>query len=85
MVNMAGNASQTISSEWIIDTRANEHMIGDVSLSQSSKSIADSISTVRLPNVSKASINKIGSASLSESIELRNVLYIPHVEFWQQK
>lgn len=26
MVNMADNAPQTISSEWIIDTGANEHM-----------------------------------------------------------
>ncbi|KZV25423.1 hypothetical protein F511_19803 [Dorcoceras hygrometricum] len=80
-VNMAGTDSKAVISEWIIDTGANEHMIGDLSLLQRSTSLVDSTSTVRLPNGSKVSISKVGSTFLSESIELQNVLYVPHFQF----
>ncbi|XP_073305810.1 uncharacterized protein [Primulina huaijiensis] len=74
VVNMAGTASQTFGTEWIIDTGANEHMIGDISLLQGSKSLVDSTGTVRLPNGSKANVNKIGSAPLTNSIQLEHDL-----------
>ncbi|XP_075480651.1 uncharacterized protein LOC142521318 [Primulina tabacum] len=70
VVNMAGTTSQSLDSEWIIDTGAIEHMIGDVSLLQGSKSLADSTGTMNLPNGSKANVNKIGSAPLTISIQL---------------
>ncbi|XP_073300553.1 uncharacterized protein [Primulina huaijiensis] len=44
VVDIAGTTSHNFSSEWIIDTGANEHMIGDVSLLQSYKSVVDSTS-----------------------------------------
>ncbi|XP_073290519.1 uncharacterized protein [Primulina huaijiensis] len=74
VVNMAGTASQTFGTEWIIDTGANEHMIGDISLLQGSKSLVDSTGTVRLPNGSKANVNEIGSAPLTNSIQLEHDL-----------
>lgn len=78
VIDMAGNAPQTISSEWIIDTGANEHMIGSLSLLQSFHPTADISNTVHLPNGSRVAFNKTGTVSLTDSITLDHVLYIPN-------
>ncbi|XP_073270434.1 uncharacterized protein [Primulina huaijiensis] len=61
IVNMTGNNLHCASHAWIVDTGANEHMVGDASLLQNSKSIAYSTKSVRMSNGSKTYMSKIGT------------------------
>ncbi|XP_073271501.1 uncharacterized protein [Primulina huaijiensis] len=88
MVNMVGTGqmgslllSHFPKVPWIIDTGANEHMVGDLLTLQNSESIADSSGTVGLPNGSKVSISRASSVALTDSIMLRKVLQIPDFRF----
>ncbi|XP_075521356.1 uncharacterized protein LOC142554578 [Primulina tabacum] len=79
---MAGiSAPPNLLSHWIIDSGANEHMVGDSNLLQSSSSVATSSRSVRLPNGSKAPVNKICSILLTDSITLDHVLHMPDFNF----
>lgn len=81
-VNMVGTAAALYhSSFWIIDSGANEHMVGDYKLLQRSQSMVSSPTSVRLPNGSKALVHRIGSVVLTESITLDHVLHIPDFRF----
>ncbi|XP_073025307.1 uncharacterized protein [Primulina eburnea] len=73
VANMAGNKLK-FCDDWIIDTGANEHMTGCSYILQRARSMANSSSSVRLPNDSKLAISHIGSVNLSPSITLSNDL-----------
>ncbi|XP_075512761.1 uncharacterized protein LOC142548343 [Primulina tabacum] len=71
VVNMAGTSTKpSMFSHWIIDSGANEHMVGDSSLLRNPSSVALPSKFVRLPNGDKAAVNKIGSVLLNDSITL---------------
>ncbi|XP_073271469.1 uncharacterized protein [Primulina huaijiensis] len=76
VVNMAGNNSNLlhVSHAWIVDTGANEHVVGDISLLQNSMSIADSTKSVRMPNGSQTYISKIGTVPITNTLTLENDL-----------
>ncbi|XP_075499123.1 uncharacterized protein LOC142537497 [Primulina tabacum] len=88
VVNMAGTRQKESSLishftkvPWIIDSGANEHMVGDSLTLRNPKSIANSSGTVGLPNGSKILISKTGSIALTDSIMLDKVLQIPDFRF----
>lgn len=67
--------SQLLILLWIIDTGANAHITGSASILHETKSLANSMRSIRLPNGARIPINqKVGSVALSVELQLSNVL-----------
>jgi len=71
--------ASTISSKWIIDTGATDHMICSISFFTS---ITATISTsIKLPNGKFAAVTHIGTVQISAHLVLTNVLCVPSFSF----
>lgn len=72
-------ASQLVNHPWIIDTGATDHMICSISFLNT---ITTTISkSVKLPNGQFASVTHVGTAKISASLTLTDVLYVPSFFF----
>lgn len=67
------------SQTWIIDSGATHHICNNLSLFSHSNHVTNTILT--LPTGQSIHINKIGSVTLSHSLCLGNVLYVPNFKF----
>lgn len=72
VANMAGIHSPRSFSDWIIDTGANAYMTGFASLLHSSKPVANSKGTVKLPNGGQLLVTQVGTVTLSPSLQTKN-------------
>ncbi|XP_016445850.1 uncharacterized protein LOC107771034 [Nicotiana tabacum] len=87
--NMAGivdllNACLSVGSEtnpWVIDTGASNHVVSSLDILTDSHSVASNSSKVHLPNGNTTSITHTGSLTLSNDLELYNVLYVPNFKY----
>ena len=75
MVNKRAYDSNT----WVIDTGAIDHIVCYVHLLTTIIAITQSI--VQLPNGETALVTHIGTVTLSSSLILQNVLYVPSFTF----
>lgn len=77
--NMAGidNSNSNLAIEWIIDTGANDHMVGHRGLLGNFKSYADDTGSIQLPNGNTTKISSLGTISINKTITLSNVLLVP--------
>ena len=71
-----GQSSSINSSSWIIDSGATSHICHDLKLFDQYTLLSNR--TITLPNNYKINVKAIGSVTLTPSIELSNVLYIPY-------
>ena len=67
------------SSDWMIDTRVNNHMVHSVSLLTITTSILHSF--VYLPNREKDLVTHRGTVQISETLTLNGVLCVPYFSF----
>ncbi|KAL0444322.1 UNVERIFIED_CONTAM: hypothetical protein Slati_2154900 [Sesamum latifolium] len=82
---MAGMASKTdhnryVLGAWIVDTGATRHMCGDVVLLHSLTPINPN-PIIHLPNSSVTKATHVGTAQLTDSIVLAEVLHIPSFQY----
>ncbi|XP_075490977.1 uncharacterized protein LOC142529351 [Primulina tabacum] len=74
--NMAGNSSYSGSS-WIIDTGANDHMVGHHTMLRNSLPYADAMGSIQLPNGHTTTITHVGPVDINNTITLDHVLFVP--------
>ena len=73
------NTSHIGSTDWILDNGATDHMVHSLHFF---KSITSSVQiSVRLPNGDMVKVTHIGTAQVSASLLLKNVLCIPSFSF----
>ena len=77
---MAGTALTCISSCWIIDLGASNHICTSLSFFSSYSTVHKSLS-VQLPDGSQAPVTHIGTVHCSSSLTLTNVFHIPSFKF----
>lgn len=78
-INMAGisPSSPCLTSQWIIDSGASDHMTGKDMLVRDSKSCVVSNGSVQLPNGSRTTVQTLGSVDISPTLSLHKVLHVP--------
>ncbi|XP_075500194.1 uncharacterized protein LOC142538780 [Primulina tabacum] len=80
-VNMAGTSSispSSLNSQWIIDSGANDHMVGRHSLLLPSHSCGSPRGSVKMPDGNTTNVSTLGSIAITDSIILHNVLQDLH-------
>lgn len=78
---MTGNSHMNLCSDWIVDTGANDHMAGKGAHLYDKVSYAGTNGNVQLPDGNKTSVTQSGSISLTLTIVLHNVLFVPTFHF----
>ena len=73
------NRSTFTGIDWIIDTRATDHMVHSISVFSSITSLSNTY--VYLPNGERALVTHIGTIHLTEKLILHNVLCVPSFSF----
>lgn len=68
------------SSVWIVDSGATNHMCSSLSLF-SSYHACSIVSSVKLPDGTDSPITHIGSVTISPTLQLQNVFYVPSFKF----
>lgn len=78
-INMAGisPSSPCLTSQWIIDSGASDHMTGKDMLVRDSKSCVVSNGSVQLPNGSRTTVQTLGSVDISPTLSLHKALHVP--------
>lgn len=79
-VNMVDTTLSGSTTDWNIDTGANAHMTGEVSLLQNARALVKFNGSVGLPHCEKIQIQQIGSV-LTNTLHIYDVLYIPNFKF----
>lgn len=69
-------ADSSKNSEWIIDSGASDHMTGMFKIMKNA-TVCNTNSQINLPTGETSQITHTGNVSLNNSLELKNVLYIP--------
>lgn len=78
-VNMAGTPSLSpsqLNSPWIIDSGANDHMVGRNSVLLDSRPCDSFCGSVKMPNGTTTNVSNLGSIAITDSITLHNVLQV---------
>lgn len=81
---MTGNAQNSLTHfgyEWILDTGANDHMIGKSGLMRDSKSYAGATGSIQLLNGSSTRVTQVGTVDINDTILLHNVLFVPDFKY----
>lgn len=73
------NTSHILSTNWILDNGATNHMVHSLKFFTSITSIVQI--SIRLPNGDMAKVTHIGTMQLSPTLTLENVLFIPTFSF----
>ncbi|GAA0157244.1 hypothetical protein LIER_38422 [Lithospermum erythrorhizon] len=71
---------QNVSHNWILDSGATDHITPNLSLFTCYQALSIS-STITIPDDSQISIHHIGNVTLSQSLNLLNVLHIPSFQY----
>lgn len=77
--NMAGiekSCSSFLDTKWIIDTSANDHMVGHLELLHNFRSCVDATGSIQLSNGSSSKISSLGTIPINKSITLTNVVFV---------
>ncbi|XP_075492417.1 uncharacterized protein LOC142530464 [Primulina tabacum] len=74
--NMADNSS-SFGSSWIIDTGANDHMVGHHTMLRNSLPYADAMGSIQLPNGHTTKVTHVGPVDINNTITLDHVLFVP--------
>ncbi|KAL2934853.1 Retrovirus-related Pol polyprotein from transposon RE1, partial [Bienertia sinuspersici] len=73
------NGAMRAMKEWIIDSRASDHMTGDVRKLENPVR-AEENQRITLPNGKTAKVTHVGKVRLSDKLELKNVLFVPEFQ-----
>lgn len=85
-VNMTGVCAITLyhsklSNSWIVDSRATDHMVHDLSLLFDIIVVPDKTLIMNLPNGNSVNLQLVGKCCLSRNIVLEKVLFVPMFKF----
>lgn len=73
--------SKIITSRWILDSGATDHMCNSLDLFVSTHKITDIKHSITIPDGRKVMVDLYGDVILMDGIVLKNVLYVPVFQF----
>ena len=73
--------SHLTTTKWIIDSGSTDHICNDLSLFTNMKNISDDNHKITIPDDTQHQVTKKGNIELSNSILLKDVLYVPVFHF----
>ena len=81
LVGLLSLISHLTTTKWIIDSGSTDHICNDLSLFTNMKNISDDNHKITTPDDTQHQVTKKGNIELSNSILLKDVLYVPVFHF----